>query len=151
MPAQINRILLLFVAFTGLFLLVRHFLIPDTFGQYGHYRGESLIDNSSKEKVFADKEDCYACHSDIKEQIDNEMHTGLSCLICHGPGGAHVEDPQLGNIGKESGRFFCGKCHDIHPSRPNDVVAQVDIKTHHIEKADCIECHNPHQLWEGME
>ena len=62
MPAQINRILLLFVAFIGLFLLVRHFLVPETFGQYGHYRGNSLIDNSSREMVFADKEDCFACH-----------------------------------------------------------------------------------------
>ena len=69
MPAQLNRILLLFIAFIGLFLLVRHFLIPETFGQYGHYRGESLNDNSSIEIVFADKEDCLACHPDISENL----------------------------------------------------------------------------------
>ena len=151
MPAQINRILLLFVAFIGLFLIVRHFLIPDSFGQYGHYRGESLNDISSRETVFADKEDCYACHDDILEKLENEMHAGLSCLICHGPGGAHVEDPQLGNINKESGREFCGRCHDINPARSTDVVFQVDILTHHTELTDCIECHNPHTLWEGLE
>jgi len=48
MPAQLNRILLLFIAFIGLFLLVRHFLIPESFGQYGHYRGESLNDIASR-------------------------------------------------------------------------------------------------------
>ncbi len=151
MPAQINRILLLFIVFIGLFLVVRHFLIPETFGQYGHYRGDSLIDNAGREKTFADAEDCHACHSDILEKLESEMHAGLSCLICHGPGRIHVEDPQSGNIAKESGREFCGRCHDSHPARSNDVVFQVDINTHHTEKTDCIECHNPHTLWEGME
>ncbi len=151
MPAQLNRILLLFIAFIGIFLLVRHFLIPETFGQYGHYRGESLIDVASREMTFADREDCYACHDDIQEKLENEMHAGLSCLICHGPGGTHVEDPQLGNITKESGREFCGRCHDINPARSMDVVFQVDINSHYTEKKDCIECHNPHTLWEGME
>ncbi len=77
MPAQLNRILLLFIAFIGIFLLVRHFLIPETFGQYGHYRGESLIDVASREMTFADREDCYACHDDIQEKLENEMHAGL--------------------------------------------------------------------------
>lgn len=151
MPAQLNRILLLFLAFIGLFLLVRHFLIPDTFGQYGHYRGESLNDNSSIEMVYADKEDCLACHPDISENLESEMHAGLSCLICHGPGREHAEDPQLGNITKESGREFCGRCHDINPARPIDVVFQVDIQAHHSEKTNCIDCHDPHLLWEGRE
>ncbi len=101
--------------------------------------------------TYADREDCHACHSDIQETLESEMHAGLSCLICHGPGGAHVEDPMAGNITKESGREFCGRCHDINPARPIDVVFQVDVQTHHTEKKDCIECHNPHKLWEVME
>ncbi len=48
----------------------------------------------------------------------------------------HVEDPELGNITKESGREFCGRCHDINPARSTDVVFQVDIKTHHTEKTE---------------
>lgn len=151
MPAQINRILLLFIAFIGVFLLVRHFLIPETFGQYGHYRGKSLEENASRPLVFGDAEDCKACHDDILEKLENEMHAGLSCLICHGPGRAHVEDPQTGNIPKESGREFCGRCHDIHPARSAELIFQIDILTHHTELSDCIECHNPHALWEGME
>src|SRR5210317_1832130 len=101
MPAQLTRILSLFIVFIGLFLLARHLLIPESFGQYGHYRGNSLLDNESVELTYADREDCYACHSDILEELESEMHAGLSCLICHGPGGAHVEDPMAGNITKE--------------------------------------------------
>ncbi|MDF1575347.1 MAG: cytochrome c3 family protein [Bacteroidales bacterium] len=143
--------MLLFVVFIGVFLIIRSILVPDTFGQYGHYRGESLEDNASEKLVFAEAEDCKACHDDILGKLQNEMHSGLSCLICHGPGRAHVEDPQLGNITKESGREFCGRCHNYHPAKSTDVIFQVDILTHHTEKTDCIECHNPHSLWEGME
>lgn len=151
MPAQLKRLIPLFIVFIGLFLVVRHLLIPESFGQYGHYRGNSLLDNANVAMVYADKEDCHACHSDMLEQLENEMHAGLSCLICHGPGREHAEDPQAGNIAKESGRAFCGRCHDIHPAKSLEVVFQVDILTHHTEKNDCIDCHNPHTLWEGLE
>ena len=151
MPSQLKRLIPLFILFIGLFLLVRHLLIPESFGQYGHYRGNALLDNASLAMTYADPEDCHACHSDMLETLENEMHAGLSCLICHGPGGEHVEDPQLGNIRKESGREFCGRCHDIHPAKSTDVIFQVDIQNHHPEKSDCIECHNPHDLWSGIE
>ncbi|MEN8226576.1 MAG: cytochrome c3 family protein [Bacteroidota bacterium] len=151
MPAQLKRLIPLFIIFVGLFLIVRYFLVPDSFGQYGHYRGESLKDNASKEVVFASREQCYDCHEDMQEKLENDVHSDLSCLTCHGPGLAHVTDPIEAKISKESGREFCGRCHDMNAARPIDVVLQVDIKTHHTEKQDCIECHNPHQVWEGLE
>jgi hypothetical protein len=151
MPVQINRILILFAATIGLFFLARHFLVPDSFGQYGHYRGKALEEIAAPDPVYADKEDCRACHDDVAAKLDGEMHAGLSCLICHGTGRAHVEDPQVGNIDKESSREFCGRCHDIHPARSLDVVFQVDLQTHNIEAENCTDCHNPHSLWEGME
>ena len=151
MPAQLRRLIPLFVVFISLFLLIRHFLVPDTFGQYGHYRGDALIDNSLKEMVHASKEDCYDCHSDIQEKLENDMHAELSCLICHGPGLEHVDNPEAENIRKESGRVFCGRCHHLNAAKSTDIIYQVDIATHHIEKENCIECHNPHEVWEGME
>ena len=151
MPPQLKRLIPLFVAFIGLFLIIRYLLIPDSFGQYGHYRGDSLIDNASKEVVFASREQCIECHEDVKEKLENDVHADLSCLTCHGPGLAHVDNPEADNIIKESGREFCGRCHHINAARPIDVVFQVDIKTHHTENDNCIECHNPHQVWEGLE
>ena len=151
MPAQLKRLIPLFIVFIGLFLLLRHFLVPDSFGQYGHYRGDALIDNESKELVHASKEDCYDCHDDIFKKVKNDVHAELSCLICHGPGLAHLENPEPGNIQKNSGREFCGICHQINAARSTGVVIQIDIKTHHTEKENCIECHNPHEVWEGTE
>ena len=34
---------------------------------------------------------------------------------------------------------------------PPILFFQVDINTHHTEKENCIECHNPHEVWEGIE
>ena len=151
MPSQLKRLLLLFAIFIGLFLIVRHFLIPDSFGQYGHYRGDALLDNLDKQKVYANTEDCGYCHDDILAMLSADMHAGISCLTCHGPGLEHIDNPEPSNIIKESSREFCGRCHALNPSRPNDVIVQVDINTHNIEKENCIDCHNPHQVWELKE
>ena len=148
MPTQLKRLIPLFIIFIGLFLFIRSKLIPDSFGQYGHYRGDALQDNASVEPVFATKEACYDCHDDIREKLESDMHADLSCLICHGPGLEHIASMEADNILKESGREFCGRCHHINAGRSRDVVFQVDIKTHHPEKKHCIECHNPHAVWE---
>ena len=150
MPVQLKRLIPLFAIFIAAFLLIRHALVPDTFGQYGHYRGAALEEIASAEPVYADVEDCKMCHDDVLLALENDSHSGLSCLICHGPGNAHVNDPQAGNIEKSSGRQFCARCHEIHPARPADAVLQVDVEVHNSDFENCIDCHHPHQVWEGL-
>jgi hypothetical protein len=151
MPSQLKVLLVLFTAFIAVFLIARHFLVPESFGQYGHYRGNSLSDNAGRELVFASKPDCIDCHSDIYDMIQSDKHAKLSCLICHGPGLEHVNNPDASNILKKSGRTHCGRCHAINPARAAGVITQIDIASHHIEKDNCIECHNPHKVWEIKE
>jgi len=141
----------MFIVFIGLFLVIRHFLIPDTFGQFGHYRGDTLSEIASIEQIHASKEDCWECHSDIKEKIENDVHAELSCLICHGTGLEHVNNPEAENIRIEGGREFCGRCHQLNAARPDNIITQIDIKTHNAEADNCTDCHNPHEVWEGME
>jgi hypothetical protein len=86
----------------------------------------------------------------VQAIIENDEHATLSCLICHGPGLEHTEDPNTENILKQGSREFCGLCHQINAARPTDVVTQVDISEHNTG-LDCIDCHNPHQVWEGIE
>lgn len=151
MPAQLKRLLILFAVFIVLFLIARHFLVPDSFGEYGHYRGDALKDNSEKEQVYATQSECYDCHSDIKEMLDSDMHAGISCLSCHGPGLEHIDNMEASSIEKHTSREFCGRCHALNPARSIDVIAQVDIYTHNIDREHCIDCHNPHQVWELKE
>jgi hypothetical protein len=146
-PPQVKRLLFFLVIFIAIFIFLRRMLIPDTFGDLGHYRAASIIDNAAKEPVYAGHETCVLCHDDVGEQLSNDVHSGLHCEICHEAGYAHSMDPTPDNIVKPSGREFCGLCHSYSPTRPGDVISQVDLKEHNIE-SNCIECHNPHQPWE---
>jgi hypothetical protein len=150
MPPQLKVLLPLFAIFIAFFLVIRIFLVPDSFYEFGHYRGNSLIDNKNKELVFANKETCIECHPDIYEKLLTDKHAGLSCVICHGPGLEHSNSPDATNIVKKSGRAHCGRCHGINPAR-SSLITQIEIDKHHIEKDNCIECHNPHQVWEIKE
>jgi hypothetical protein len=151
MPPQLKTLLTLFLIFIAIFFVIRHFLVPASFGEFGHYRGDAIIDISNKEMVFANREVCIECHSDINEKLQSDLHANLSCIVCHGPGLEHASFPDSVKIIKKSGRENCGRCHSINPARPKDMINQIDIVEHHKEKNDCIECHNPHQVWELKE
>jgi hypothetical protein len=145
-PPQLTRLTIAFAVFISLFLLLRHFLVPETFGQYGHYRGASLIDNAAVEIHYAGQKACMECHQDIEDLKVQDVHSGIHCEICHGPGQKHVISGEATDIFKPSGREFCGRCHSKNAARQKDAVFQVDLAIHNIGK-NCVECHNPHQPW----
>jgi hypothetical protein len=147
MPPQIKRLLPLFVIFIGLFLLVRHFLIPESFGKYGHYRGLAIDENAAVLPHYSGKAACAECHDDMAAFLESDAHAGLSCETCHGPGLDHVNFADSVDMFKPSGREFCGLCHTKNPARNKKVITQVDLKDHYPEN-DCIKCHNPHKPWE---
>ena len=151
MPPQLKRLIPIFIVFVGLFLLVRHFLIPESFGQYGHYRGDALTEIAALEMRVASKAMCVECHGDVQEVIENDVHAALSCIICHGEGLAHTLEPSAVKIEKLTGRALCLKCHQLNPARPVEVVFQVDPVTHNPEFENCSDCHHPHQVWEGLQ
>lgn len=148
MPKQLQVLLIVFAIFISLFIIIRHLLIPDSFGEYGHYRGDALEEIASQELKFAGKEACIDCHSDIYEMLLSDMHANLDCEICHGPGQKHADSMEASDILKKTGREFCGLCHAINPARPNDVISQINLNEHNIEIENCTDCHNPHQVWE---
>jgi hypothetical protein len=149
-PPQLKRLALAFAVFISLFLLIRHYLVPDTFGQFGFYRGASLADNEAVPLHYAGKAACIDCHQEIEDAKKEDAHKGIACETCHGPGLKHIETTEAGDIVKPSDREFCGLCHKLNAARKSDVVAQVDLKKHNIDKK-CIECHNPHQPWKMKE
>lgn len=149
-PPQIPRLALAFAIFISLFLIARHFLVPDTFGEYGHYRGASLIDNEQVEIHYAGQNACFECHQDIQDLKSKDVHSELHCETCHGPGQKHVESGEASDIVKPAGREFCGRCHAMNAAKQKNAVFQVDLNKHNIGK-NCIECHNPHQPWEMKE
>lgn len=147
MPPQLKRLLPLFAAFVILFLIARHFLVPASFGKYGHYRANSMNEIAALPIKYAGKAACVECHDTEAKLLASDQHKGLSCEVCHGPGKQHVDNYDNKLI-KPGTRKDCGKCHSLNPARKVEVIDQIDIKTHHPEKENCIDCHNPHAVWE---
>ena len=152
MPVQLKTLLPLFAVFILLFLVVRHFLIPDSFGKLGHYRADTIDEIGAIPVKYAGKSVCIDCHTTEAELLASDLHAGLSCEVCHGPNAKHADDPDFKEVlVKDGSRNSCGRCHGLIPARNIDVVKQVDIKIHHPERTNCIECHNPHVVTEIKE
>ena len=148
-PPQINRLVILFILVTGLFLIIRQFLVPDTFGELGHYRAESLQDNADIPMNFSGARACLDCHEDIYALKDQDLHKKITCETCHGPGLDHINSMESKDIVVPEGRQFCGRCHAQNAARSSSIVKQVDLASHNAE-LDCNECHNAHQPWEML-
>jgi hypothetical protein len=151
MPAQIKRLALLFGGFIVLFLVARHFLVPESFGEYGHYRGLALVEEQEHVPKYAGQQACAECHQDMMDVKMGNEHKTLSCETCHGPGLEHVNSTDsIMPVRLPKGRDFCLLCHRKDAARTVDNIVQVDPDKHNKGK-DCIECHNPHSPWELKE
>ena len=54
----------LFVLAFIVFLVVRgHFVVPKSFGQYGHYRGAAISEIAARPVKFAGHQTCETCHT----------------------------------------------------------------------------------------
>lgn len=146
-PPQVTHLLFFLIIFIVIFSLVRRSLVPDTFGEYGHYRGASISDNAKHNIVYAGQDSCISCHQDIYDLKQEDLHYELNCESCHDSGNEHVKSPDRVNSYIPEGRDFCGLCHSQNAARSDDVVFQIDLNEHYIDK-NCIDCHNPHQPWE---
>lgn len=131
-------VLLAMAAFAGL----RSLMVPETFGQYGHYRGNALEDNRQRAISFAGRQACAECHSEVVEVKKAGKHSIVACEACHGPLAKHAEDPSLKPV-KPDSASLCARCHEKLSSRPQG-FPQVVTKEHNPGMA-CADCHQPHQ------
>jgi len=143
MPKQIVRLLIAFGIFIGLFLVARHFLVPDSFFELGHYRADAINDNKLQKVKYVSDSLCQTCH--VRE--DSVKHAGahqkISCQTCHGAGYKHVLNPKQDSMKKPHGRDFCAQCHNKLTARPAGTIKQVDVSKHNVKK-ECLSCHKPH-------
>lgn len=152
MPVQLKTLLPLFAIFIVLFLVARHFLIPESFGKYGHYRANTIDEIAALPINYAGKAVCIDCHDEQAQKLASDQHSSLSCEVCHGPNAKHADDYEIKEFLVINGtREFCGRCHSLNPARRIDVINQINIKEHHPERENCIDCHNPHAVTEMKE
>jgi len=150
MARIIFRLLLSFVVFVSLFILIRHFLIPVSFGDNGHYRAYSIEDNKNRTLYYKGNEACIECHNDVFELTESDLHSEVSCETCHPPKINALTDCQV-NPPRVIGTIdFCAQCHKQNSAKEAIGFPNIDIKEHKGDQ-NCIECHNPHAPWELTE
>jgi hypothetical protein len=135
-------LLVLFVFFAVALLVARHYLVPPTFGQIGHYRAAAIPEIAARPVKYAGREACADCHQDVIEVHSRGRHQFVGCETCHGPAAAHVANPTEATPRVPRERDFCPRCHGYDPSRPTG-FPQIEPASHNPGKP-CVTCHTPH-------
>jgi hypothetical protein len=135
------RIAALFLIGIASFLGVRGFLVPKSFGQYGHYRGNALKEMAAREVHYAGHQACETCHTDVVDKKRTGKHANVNCEACHGPLAKHADDPSEAPA-KLDTAVLCAKCHEANAAKPKNFpqVATAD----HSSGLPCDTCHQPH-------
>ena len=142
-PQQVPRLAAVFGLAILALIAARFFLIPDSFGELGHYRAAALDTIAAHEKKYAGQQECALCHGRIADRRLASNHRGVACESCHGPGAAHVANPIEVKPTIPRQREFCQRCHAYNPSRPTG-FPQIDPVAHN-PMTPCMNCHDPHE------
>jgi hypothetical protein len=136
------RLAAVFVAGFLLFVVIRGFMVPRSFGQYGHYRGDAMREIAAKPINFAGHEACETCHADVFEKKKASKHVSVNCEACHGPLAKHADDPTSVQPAKLDTAILCVRCHEENVAKPKGFpqVAAAD----HSSGLACEACHQPH-------
>ncbi len=132
----------LFVLAFLVFLVVRAYVVPKSFGEYGHYRGAAIGEIAARPVKFAGRQTCETCHTDIADIKAKGAHAHVNCEACHGALAAHAGDPMSVTPVKPDSAVLCARCHTASAAKPAS-FPQVD-PAEHSGGAPCVTCHNPH-------
>jgi hypothetical protein len=139
---HLGRMAGLFVAGITVFFVARHFLVPDGFGIYGHYRAGALADNRAQPLRYAGRAACEECHTDVVEARKTSRHAGIGCEACHGALAPHATNPGDVKPERPNGRALCLACHQANVARPK-MFPQITIPDHG-DAGPCTACHRAH-------
>ena len=161
MPQHIARLLLLIVAFGVLAYGGKRFFTAESFYEYGHYRGKSVVEIAAEKPKYKGTAYCASCHSQQAAEWSDGVHNSLDvgkvvkCEVCHGPAGER--DPELMYVPATTGpdhpknwkmivpadsRKLCTLCHERMTGRPSQ-QRQI-VVADHAGTQQCTVCHNPH-------
>jgi uncharacterized CHY-type Zn-finger protein len=136
------RLVLVFLVGVVLFLVIRGFLVPRSFGEYGHYRGNAIGEIAARPISYAGHQVCESCHADVLEVKSKGVHKGVACEACHGPLAKHADDPASVQPAKLDTAVLCVRCHEANLARPTNFPQVVSAE--HSGGAACKTCHQPH-------
>ncbi len=132
---HIIRAVLLLVLVAVAFVFVRHFAIPESFGEHGHFRYDSVEEHAAENPVHGTPEMCAECHDEEAEILTEGKHGSVSCEVCHAPLGFHVSgERKVGDMPMQRSYELCLRCHQALAARPKD-FPQVAFPDHITAKS----------------
>lgn len=132
----------LFVLAFLVFLVIRGYVVPKSFGQYGHYRAAAIGEIGARPVKFAGHQTCETCHADVGDLKKSGKHAHVNCEACHGPLAKHANDPSSVTPPKLDTAVLCVRCHAASAAKPRQ-FPQVDV-AEHSGGVPCETCHQPH-------
>lgn len=157
--SHLIKLIIAMVVFGVAAFFGRQLFIPDTMGQYGHYRGADIEDQRNIQVKLQTNESCFQCHKPIRKIHKAGVHATVSCEICHGPYGSHIkEGEKIGALPvkrDEDINQLCLRCHNkVIQARPRESIKMVGMPEHLQDKKvrldhTCNQCHMVHDplLW----
>jgi len=124
-------------------------LVPETFGQFGFYRGAALDDAKAMPVRYAGSSACVECHGDEVALHDKDAHGSVQCETCHGPGTQHIKDNDV-KMPLANAKDDCLICHRRMDARPGS-FPQVEWQEHFLfvgvsnSATACVACHSGHE------
>jgi uncharacterized CHY-type Zn-finger protein len=140
--AHLFRLASVFIAGFVLLVLLRGVLLPRSFGQYGHFRGDAMAEIAARPIHYSGHEACETCHTDVLEKKSKSSHAHVACESCHGPLGNHADDPVSITPVKLEAATLCRRCHEANAAKPTR-FPQV-VTEEHSGGLPCDTCHQPH-------
>ncbi len=134
------------------FFVVRALLVPKSFGQYGHFRGDNLAEQMAPPSQYGPPDVCASCHAKIFDTKSKGRHASVPCQTCHGPVSGHVQDDGMKPMIVNRSFTLCARCHQKLEARPTQ-FPQITIQEHlgrvrlttEGNEGVCLTCHNPHR------
>jgi hypothetical protein len=149
---HVFRAALLLVAVVAALILGRLFFVPETWGEYGFYRGAAVGEHRARSVRFGGDEACEPCHEAEYAEHSAGVHAPVRCELCHGPVALHAdleEGEKLAEMPVRRTRELCELCHRAQAARPAS-FPQIDVREHVLENGGevtpdaCFDCHDPH-------
>lgn len=148
--SHVWRPLFIIIGIVVVGIVVRHFIVPRTFGigergyKYGWHDKANKAWWANFRVGYKGRKYCQECHPGHYKQIMASPHAIIECEDCHGPAINHPTDPPKLQIIKS--RMLCLRCHTELPypgSQRSQIPGFLDPNQHY-PGVQCVSCHNPH-------
>ncbi|NOX35114.1 MAG: hypothetical protein GXP56_15540 [Deltaproteobacteria bacterium] len=135
-------------------LVVKRLLIPDSFGVYGPYRADAIVEAALVPIRHGTNASCFKCHPYEANIHKNGRHHTISCEFCHGTYADHVKNgKKTGTLPVKKGKeitTLCLRCHNTEiKARKEKVIKTVAMPDHLKDQNvkithNCNQCHHVH-------